>query len=260
MKEIKRGSRFVDRTGEIFKTNQGYDVIITEYKGAKDCSIMFLTEKKVEFKNIRFKRIREGGVMYPYHPTVFNKGYLGEGRESTRCENGKLSKCYNTWVGVLERTYCEKLKLRAPSYKDIRVCEEWHNFQNFAQWFYENYNPAYMENWALDKDILVKGNKIYSPETCCFVPKEVNSLFKNNISVRGKNPIGVREQHNLFITGLSKNNIQSHIGYYKTPEEAFEAYKTEKEKYIKEVADKWKDLIDIGVYEAMYNYKVEIED
>lgn len=142
------------------------------------------------------------------------------------------------------------------------MAEEWHNFQNFAKWFEENYNLETMEGWYLDKDILIKGNKIYSSETCCFVPQEINSIFTDRKSCRGELPIGVRLMNRCkkFYAIISVYGKQKIIGSYNTPEEAFEAYKTEKEKYIKEVADKWRKLIDTRVYQALYNHQVEITD
>lgn len=119
----------------------------------------------------------------------------------------------------------------------------------------------YMDSsWHLDKDILIKGNKVYSPDTCCLVPQEINILFvKCNIN-RGDLPIGVIEINGRFSSSVSKNNKIRHLGKFNTLEEAFESYKFAKEKHIKEVADKWRDKLDPRVYEAMYNYEVEITD
>ena len=139
------------------------------------------------------------------------------------------------------------------------VAEEWYCFQTFAQWHKEN-KKSHMKSWQLDKDILVKGNKIYSPETCCFVPQEVNTLFvKNNIN-RGKYPIGVSKVGNKFVSFIKTIDKSVYLGTFTTPEEAFEAYKTAKEAHIKEVADKWRELIDPRVYQALYKYEVEITD
>ena len=118
-----------------------------------------------------------------------------------------------------------------------------------------------MNGWELDKDILIKGNKIYSPETCAFVPAEINGIFTKTNSKRGVYPIGVSlHKEGRFQAKVLKNKKQAYIGLFDTPEEAFQAYKKAKEEYIKEVADKWKDKIDPRVYEAMYNYQVEITD
>jgi hypothetical protein len=141
------------------------------------------------------------------------------------------------------------------------VCEEWYNYQVFAKWYEENWKPWMNSSWHIDKDILVKGNKIYSPETCCFVPVEINSLFTKNNKNRGDFPIGVTNQGKKFSARLSKSKkIRFNAGLFDTPEEAFQAYKIEKESYIKEVSNRWRSLISSKVYQAMYNYKVEITD
>lgn len=130
---------------------------------------------------------------------------------------------------MFDRCYNEKNKTKNSTYKECTVGERRHNFQNFAKWFDENYNFKTMNKWHLDKDILVKGNKVYSPETCCFVPAEINSLFIKRDSCRGYLPIGVRKSGKVFQARLNKTNISEHLGTFKTPEEAFEAYKTAKE-------------------------------
>jgi len=112
----------------------------------------------------------------------------------------------------------------------------------------------------LDKDILVKGNKIYSPETCAFVPTVINNLFTSRVSKRGKYPIGVSVSGSRYRVTMTKDNKQYFFGAYGTPEEGFQAYKNAKETYIKEVAELWKDKIGMRVYEALINYTVEITD
>ena len=117
-----------------------------------------------------------------------------------------------------------------------------------------------MQGWELDKDILFKGNKIYSPETCCFIPREINQIFPKRDLKRGEYPIGVTRKRGKFSAQLSTKDFNKNLGVFNTPEEAFQAYKSAKESYIKEVADKWKDQIEPRVYQAMYNYQVEITD
>ena len=119
----------------------------------------------------------------------------------------------------------------------------------------------------LDKDILKKGNKVYSPETCIFVPRRINSLFIKSDKARGRYPIGVtlrkdngkyRSQCDVQYEEEPRKQIQ--LGQFDTPEEAFYAYKQFKENYIKEVADIYKPYIPEKLYEAMYRYEVEIDD
>ncbi len=238
-----------NRIGEKYITNEGYEIEIIEYFSKKNCSIIF----KCGYvkKNQYFSNVAKGAVKNPYHKSIFNIGYIGTGSYSVS-KNLKHTKEYMCWFSMLQRCYNKKSQEKHPTYIGCYIVEEWHNFQNFAKWFEENY----IENWHLDKDILVKGNKVYSPETCCFVPQEINSLFTKRKKDRGCYPIGGSKINNRYISQLRGYCI----GSYPTPEEAFQSYKEAKEKYIKEIADKWKGLISDKVYEAMYNYQVEITD
>ena len=165
---------------------------------------------------------------------------------------------YNRWCSLRRRVLSEKFKKEKLTYKDATICDEWLNYQDFTKWFYENWKPWMDSSWHLDKDILIKGNKHYSPETCAFVPHEINSLFMSTKKIRGLYPIGVNKERDKFRVRIGGK--RKHIGIFDTIEEAFQAYKIAKEEYIKEVADKWKPFIDNKVYEAMYNYIVEITD
>lgn len=256
LKRIK-SSKFIDRTGEIHFNKQGYSMKIIEFFSTRNCTIQF--ENGVVFKNMQYGNVKLGNIKNPYHPTNYNIGYIGVGNFTT-CINNIDTVHYVKWNGLLNRCYNEKNLKRNPTYKDCIVDEHWHNFQNFAKWHEENYDPKTMQGWALDKDILIKNNKIYSPETCCFVPTEINCLFTKTNAKRGQYPIGVFKNWNRFGAQMLKYGNKVYLGTFDTPEEAFQVYKEAKEKYIKEVADKWKDLIDPRVYEAMYNYKVEVND
>lgn len=183
---------------------------------------------------------------------VFGIGFTGIGKYSKT----NSYKIYNIWARILQKCYSDKCQIKTPTYIDCSVVEEWYNFQVFAEWYENNY----IENFHLDKDILVKGNKIYGPDTCCFVPQEINQLFTKTNKLRGELPIGVslhgknyRVQVKLY--GKSKN-----FGTYKTIEKAFEIYKIEKEKYIKEVTEIWKNKLPEKTYKILINYKVEITD
>ena len=169
---------------------------------------------------------------------------------------GTNFKVYDVWHEMLRRCYCEKNLIRRPTYIGCTVDERWHNFQVFAEWYEENY----IDGFQLDKDILVKGNKIYGPETCCFVPLEINNLFCKTNSKRGVLPIGVGIKGKKFKVTVKRFGIAKACGVYLTPIEAFNIYKIEKEKYIKEVANIWKDKITTETYNALINYNIEITD
>jgi len=167
-------------------------------------------------------------------------------------------KCYKVWHSMMNRCYSKKYHSKFPTYQNCSVCNEWTYLSNFKRWFDENY----VDGYVLDKDILVKGNKVYSPETCCFVPEEINLLLLNNKKKRGNLPIGVTFRDNSYYAIMTKHNKTKHIGIFKTPIEAFNAYKIEKEKYVKELADKYfkEGKINIEVYNALMKYKVEYAD
>jgi len=172
--------------------------------------------------------------------------------------NKKTFKFYRTWSNMLERCYDEKYTKKHPTYKKCTVCEEWRDLSGFKQWFDENY----IDGWHLDKDILIKGNKVYSPNTCCFVPQEINKLFEKSNGIRGIYPIGVRlnKKKNKFEAYISKKNKFISLGLYSNVNDAFLSYKKEKEEYIKELANKYKGQLPSNVYNVLINYEVDIND
>lgn len=166
------------------------------------------------------------------------------------------TQAYRIWKHMLSRCYSEAYKKKRPTYNDCVAAKEWFVFSNFKHWFDEHY----VEGWHLDKDILVKGNKMYSPETCCFVPQEINGLFAKSNKKRGLCGIGVTRHGNGFRALMMAHGKHERLGTYKTEVEAFLAYKRRKEEFIKEVAKLYKDQLEQRVYNALLNYKVEITD
>lgn len=244
----------IHRLGEIHFTNQGYEVKIIEYFNCLNCTIRFTNGKVLE--NIKYGDLTRGFAKNCNHPSVYGVGFIGIGDYKPTI-SGKHTKIYKTWNGMIQRCYSEKGRDKYPTYKGVTVCKEWHNFQNFAKWFEENNTNKF----ALDKDILIKGNQVYSPETCCFVPIEINSLFTSCKSVRCEYPIGVtKTKSNKFEASVMINGKYTFLGTFNTLKKAFLEYKTAKEKWIKEVADEWKPFIKPNVYQAMYNWVVEITD
>lgn len=169
---------------------------------------------------------------------------------------------YSYWQGLINRCYQQKTNPKNHSYSDCAICKEWLTFSNFKKWF-ENPVNGYIPCYQIDKDILQKGNKIYSPDTCCFLPKELNQVFIRHYKRRGDLPIGVRKlRSGRYYCSVRKHSKNDYIGSYNTPEEAFNAYKIAKEQYIKELADKYfkEGKITQRVYDALMKYEVEITD
>ena len=242
----------------VYTTTNGCNFKIIDDTHRKNLTIEF--ENGYIKQGVSLTTVKKGNIQNPYCKSVCGVGYLGEGEYKTSRFNNEKILYYYKWQGMLERCYSNKALERKSNYKGVTVCEEWHNFQVFAQWFEENFSLETMQGWHLDKDILAKGNKIYSPETCCIVPIEINNIFVRNRHIKRTLPIGVRKVGIKYVAEICIFNKNKNLGVFKTIEEAFQVYKTAKEQYIKEVADKWKDLISDQVYEAMHNYQVEITD
>lgn len=137
------------------------------------------------------------------------------------------------------------------------------SFQEFADW--ATAQPGYgKDGWSIDKDLLIKGNKVYSKETCVFVPLEINNALTNRRRHRGPFPIGVCKdsegKNPLYRAYINENGKSKRIGAFKTVEQAFQAYKVEKEAALHRLAEKYKEQIDIRAFEALMSYQIEITD
>lgn len=217
---------------------------------------------KVKTSYSNFKR---GIVRNPYYPTVCGVGISGN--KYPIVENGQQVKEYDIWLRILNRCFNKELKKKQPTYQNVTCCKEWLLYENFYEWLHSQDNFDKWLNskrWAVDKDIFVKRNKIYSPEMCCLVPQNVNCLFLKREAERGKYPIGVRYRDGKYLTVCRNPFLDKavELGYYSTPEKAFQAYKSYKEDIIKQVAKIEYENGNIirKCYEAMMNYEVEIDD
>ena len=185
---------------------------------------------------------------------------LGVGYNDIKAPVSKVKDAYTKWRGMLERCYDKKSLIKAATYNDCIVCEEWKFFSNFEKWHRENFDINTMQGYHLDKDIIIQGNHIYSPDTCCFVPSRVNALFTRREKCRGKYKIGVRKYYNKFEARCQNNTGEAiYLGTFSTENEAFEAYKIYKLKVIKDVAEEHftKGLITEKVYKALLKYKIK---
>lgn len=187
-------------------------------------------------------------------PTMCGVGYWGSGDVDCKSES------YIKWHDMMNRCYNDKFHERQPQYKGCTVCEEWHNYSNFKICYEKNKYGT--ESLDLDKDILFKGNTIYSSETCCLVPHFINTLFLSCRKNRGELPLGVHRDKDSgkYRAELNCFGKVIKLGTFNDPIAAFEKYKEYKEKFIKDMAERCKDKIPYKVYRAMMEWKIEIDD
>jgi len=173
--------------------------------------------------------------------------------------NGKITKEYTLWRDMLKRCYSKPYLEKWPTYIGCSVSDNFKHYHLFHAWCQTQVGFG-KDGYQLDKDLLIKGNKLYSEHTCVFIPSILNLLIPKADSYRGTMPIGVRKNRSKFRADCSINNTQIYIGTFDTPELAFIAYKTFKEAYIKAQAELYKDSIDSRAYLALLNYEVSIDD
>ena len=253
---------YKDCVGKICKSKLSGDFKILKYNNNENVDIQFL---KTDYETtVKLINIKSGSIKDPYLSSVHGVGILGTKYPSKI--NGVITKEYDLWYSMLKRCYSYSSKKKHPTYEGCKVSDNFLHYEYFYEWCHKqigfgvdgNGNP-----FQLDKDLLIKGNKVYSENTCVFIPQEINKVLIKCTASRGEHLIGVHwcKKGSAFKAQISKNNgKQEHLGYFKTELEAFNAYKTAKEMFVKEQAEKWKGKIDNRAYDALMGYKVEITD
>ena len=163
---------------------------------------------------------------------------------------------------MLQRCYSDAYKKKYQTYEGCEVSDNFKSYEYFYEWCNQHVGFD-NDGWHLDKDLLVKGNKLYSEDSCVFIPVEINSLLVKREALRGEYLIGVSwyKTNKAFISRVNKNKGKSeHLGFFNTELEAFNAYKQAKESFVKEQAEKYKSQIDPRAYNALMNYEVGIDD
>ena len=241
---IKEGDKFINK--------QGAEFYVKRYTSAANIVVEFMSPVCYSVKT-SMGNIRKGHIHNKYLPTVAGVGILGDFKVDVK------SKMYSTWVGMLKRVYTPRTELEVINYGDCSVQKEWLNIENFSEWF----NVQNLENnWELDKDLLIKGNRVYSESTCIFLPQEINSFLTSRHNHRGAYPIGVtyHSRLNKWQAGCNFDGKSNYLGVFSDPKSAFNCYKNYKESCAKMLAVKWEGIIDKSGVEALRTYTVNIVD
>lgn len=198
----------------------------------------------------KFKLLYGVGVNDADYPVVRHEEINGKSKQTWKCP------FYDKWQGVLERCYSQKFLLKKPSYMGCDAIGSWHYFSGFKAWM----ETQDWEGKHLDKDLLIRGNKIYSPETCIFVSPEVNTFITESDKTRGNFPIGV-----CFHTASGKFSAQcmdvstkksKHLGLFTSPEQAHQAWLSFKLEQAKILASQQTDpRVAVALISRYKNYQ-----
>lgn len=165
---------------------------------------------------------------------------------------------YGFWSRMIERCYSEKSLNRHPSYKGTIVCDDWKYFSVFEQWAKNNY----VEGYVLDKDLINGSSRIYSPQTCAFVPQELNksivdrkseTIYPLGVWYKNKSKGMVNERKKPFIAEIVKYGKGVKIGSFETPEEAHRAWQLAKIEYLNELIIKYQTFVIPNVLNGLQN-------
>ena len=177
---------YKDCVGKIFKSLNSGAFKILKYNNSKNVEIQFL---KTEYETAAtLGNIRNGNVKDTYLPSVYGIGVFGAKYPSR--VNGVKTKEYKLWHSMLVRCYSDTIKKKHLTYEGCEVSDNFKSYEYFYEWCNEQIGFG-NKDWHLDKDLLVKGNKIYSEDSCVFIPQEVNTLLTKRTNSRGEYSIGV---------------------------------------------------------------------
>ena len=193
---------------------------------------------------------------------VNDLGYKTQVKEEVTKNGGKriwksvfICKYYAVWRDMLRRCYSKKYLERKPSYIGTSVCSEWLYASEFKKWMEQ-------QEWSgkcLDKDIIVPGNKLYSPDTCAFVLTATNSFVLASDAIRGDYPIGVSLLKRTGKYHATCQNLftgkKEHLGYFSTPEEAHEAWRKRKHELAQLVAATESDPRIVEALKKRYSFE-----
>lgn len=186
---------------------------------------------------------------------IYGVGDMGSGKYVSSIDNKRTPE-YEKWFGMMRRCYSEKAHQRKQSYRLSKVTQEWHCFQSFAEWLTDQ--KFYNHGYDLDKDLLSIDSKIYSPDTCVLIPRDINKIIAIGSPARSL-PRGVHicKKKGVFIAQIKIENKTKCLGNFTCADTAHIAYKEAKENYVKEIAEIWRDKIDDRVYQALMGWQVK---
>jgi len=179
--------------GETFTSSEGYEVVVTGAGSKKN--FVLVSIDGVDGYEVQYVNVVSGAIKNPYRPSVYGVGYFGVGSHKSRDENGSALK-YRIWVNIIRRCYDPSYSRDHPTFEGAIACDEWHNFQNFGDWYDKQYK---LPGWQLSKDLLNSTNSSYSPDTCAIIPSRLRLFLIGVRKKRGELPVGVVKSGKKFL-------------------------------------------------------------
>ena len=163
-------------------------------------------------------------------------------------------------VWYFGKVFFWKISGKSPTYKNCKVSESWLRLSNFIEDVksIENYEKSLNEGWQLDKDLLSNEGKLYSKDTCCFIPRSLNLVISSYPKKLNGLPKGVKlSKGGKYFAILQKEGKKIFLGSYDSVEEASRVYNIAKKEYLLNIADSIKDVVPENVYKALVNFNLE---
>ena len=241
--------------GTIFKTNFNGDCEIVDFRSVNEIDVKF---KDGTIVTTRSGNLKKGVVKNPNTPKIF-------GVATNDLENCTDTKLFKVWHSMIRRCYSDVYHKNRPAYDDVTVQESWLTFSNFKKDIESLPFSDYCEKhkYEFDKDILSDGSRMYKLETISFVPREINSAFIKDIRFGNYKGWYINTQGSFApsVVGVMEA-YRKKLGFktaYRTSEEALNVYKTCKKLQLQDLAEKYKGMIDVRVYNKLINYDFELE-
>jgi len=241
------------RLGETKENHLGTKMKIVRYGSSADIDVEFLDDFHCVKEHQTYVNFKRGAIKNPYDKSVYGIGYIGEGQYGVSKKDSYLIARYSAWRNLLGRVYCEKTGHRHIPYIGCEVCKEWHNYQNFSEWYETHMYQVGTERMHIDKDILHEGNKVYSPENCIIVPQSINEIFHTTVR-KTKDldlPYTIRRTDSNRYSVVYRGHS---VGVYDTVEDAENAYIKAKREHIRNKVNELKDELPEYIQEILLNW------
>lgn len=245
-------SEFINRVGEENYNTFGTLMRIVDYKNTGDITVEFQDEYKFKKKS-NYANFKMGSVKNPYDKIVFGVACLGSGKYGSWKDSRNDKGAYLAWTNMLQRCYTDMKGKYASYYGIVKVCEDWLDFQNFAEWYENHYYEIPNERLHIDKDIKSSGCKLYSPDTCILIPQSINEVIRDNHrKIKDSDlPVTIRRCNKGYKVKFRTENL----GQYNTVEECLDIYNRRKISYIKELVEEYGDLLPSEVAKTILQWK-----